>query len=72
MLRKSLSTWNISELEPFLKDLGMFGKLLLLIVFGRSRHADRALDACAAVEREVNVGGVIATMRNIARQHRRQ
>jgi lipopolysaccharide/colanic/teichoic acid biosynthesis glycosyltransferase len=74
MPRKIAVDLEYQRTRTFLTDLGLLGKLLLLIVFGRSRHTDHDLDACAAVEMKpgADVRGVIATMRNIAKQQRRQ
>jgi len=74
MPRKIAVDLEYQRTRTFLKDLGLLGKLLWLIVFGRSRHTDHELDACAAVEMKpgANLSGVIATMRSIAEQRRRQ
>jgi lipopolysaccharide/colanic/teichoic acid biosynthesis glycosyltransferase len=51
MPRKIAVDLEYQQTRTFLTDLGLLGKLLLLIVFGKSRHTDHELDVCVAVER---------------------
>jgi lipopolysaccharide/colanic/teichoic acid biosynthesis glycosyltransferase len=74
MPRKIAVDLEYQRTRTFLSDLGLVGKFLLLIVFGRSRHTDHNLGEFTAVETkpEADVGGMIPTMRNITEQGRRQ
>jgi lipopolysaccharide/colanic/teichoic acid biosynthesis glycosyltransferase len=50
MPRKIAVDLEYQRTRTFLTDLGLLGKLLLLIVFGKSRHTDHDLDTCVAIE----------------------
>lgn len=57
MPRKIAVDLEYQRTRTFLTDLGLLGKLLLLIVFGKSRHTEHDLEACLAVDSKLKVPG---------------
>jgi lipopolysaccharide/colanic/teichoic acid biosynthesis glycosyltransferase len=57
MPRKIAVDLEYERTRTFLTDLRLLGRLLLFIVIGKSRHTEHDLDACVAVESELQGAG---------------
>ena len=57
MPRKIAVDLEYERTRTFLTDLSLLGKLLLLIAVRKSRHTEHDLDACVAVESELQGAG---------------
>jgi lipopolysaccharide/colanic/teichoic acid biosynthesis glycosyltransferase len=57
MPRKIAVDLEYERTRTFLTDLRLLGRLLLLIALGKSRHTDHDLDACVAVESNLQAAG---------------